>query len=91
MSEDHQRGRVRLEQGHKRVRAYLAGELVCDGVCKRHSPRRYTHQHHGVECAMAFDDLVREAQRDAPQPSRIEQLRAVVELLNESAHHAPVT
>jgi uncharacterized protein (DUF427 family) len=27
---DHNRGRVRVEQGHKRVRAYLAGELVAD-------------------------------------------------------------
>src|SRR5207244_6791193 len=25
-----ERGRVRVEQGHKRVRAYLAGELVAD-------------------------------------------------------------
>jgi uncharacterized protein (DUF427 family) len=27
---DHSRGRVRVEQGHKRVRAYVAGELVAD-------------------------------------------------------------
>jgi uncharacterized protein (DUF427 family) len=32
MSEEHQRGRVRVEQSHKRVRAYLAGELVSDTI-----------------------------------------------------------
>ena len=26
------RGRVRVEQGHKRVRAYLGGELVADTI-----------------------------------------------------------
>ena len=32
MSEVGQRGRVRVEQGDKRVRAYLSGELVCDTI-----------------------------------------------------------
>jgi uncharacterized protein (DUF427 family) len=32
MSGDGQRGRVRVEQAQKRVRAYLSGELVCDTV-----------------------------------------------------------
>src|ERR687888_1531010 len=32
MSETSERGRVRVEQGHKRVRAYLNGELVADTI-----------------------------------------------------------
>jgi hypothetical protein len=82
---------ARVEHQDRWRRMTQAGQLASDSACQWYSPCRYPDQHDVLERAMTLDDLVREAQCDASQPSRIEQLRAVVELLDESAHRAPVT